>query len=111
MDYNPSLETRRLILRKISEADKEYLFELLTNSQIDKKMVWNHLDNMNEITEYINEILVSYQNNQPSCFGIEIKESGELIGIIKLINYDDEFKCVEVHYMLLPKHHRQGIMT
>ena len=71
MDYNPSLETRRLILRKISEADKEYLFELLTNSQIDKKMVWNHLDNMNEITEYINEILVSYQNNQPSYICVQ----------------------------------------
>ena len=82
MDYNPSLETRRLILRKISEADKMDLFELLTNSQIDKKMVWNHLDDMNEITEYLNEIIGSYHNDQPSCFGIELKESGKLIGII-----------------------------
>lgn len=111
MDYNPSLETRRLILRKISEADKNDLFELLTNSQIDKKMVWDHLDDMDEITEYLNEIIDSYNNDQPSCFGIELKESGKLIGIIKLINYHDEFKCVEVHYMLHPTHHRQGIMT
>ncbi len=111
MDYNPSLETSRLILRKISEADKMDLFELLTNSQIDKKMIWNHLDEMNEIIEYLNEIIGSYHNNQPSCFGIELKESGKLIGVIKLFNYDDELKCVEVHYMLLPSHHRQGIMT
>ena len=90
MDYNPSLETKRLILRKISEADKMDLFELLTNSQIDKKMVWNHLDDMNEITEYLNEIIDSYHIDQPSCFGIELKESGKLIGIIKLFNYEDE---------------------
>ena len=78
MDYNPNIETKRLILRKISEADKIDLFELLTNSQIDKKMVWDHLDDMNEITEYLNEIIDSYNNDQPSCFGIELKESGKL---------------------------------
>jgi len=111
MDYNPTLKTKRLILRKITEADKQDLFELLTNSQIDKKMVWNHLDEMGEITDYIKEVQDTYDTKEPSCFGIELKESGKLIGVVEFINYKKEFHCIEVHYMLLPTHHRKGIMT
>ena len=111
MEFNPKLETKRLVLRKITEADKIDLFGLLTNSQIDKKMVWNHLNEMKEITHYINEVNGFYENSQPSCFGIELKESGKLIGIVELINYKKEFHSLEFHYMLLPKHHRKGIMT
>jgi ribosomal-protein-alanine N-acetyltransferase len=111
MDYNPTLETKRLILRKISENDKDDLFGLLTNSQIDKKMIWNHLDEMDEIVEYIEEVRESYNKNHPSCFGIELKEDNQLIGVVEFFNYNEEFHCVEMHYMLLPKHHRKGIMT
>jgi len=74
-------------------------------------MIWNHLNEMDEIIEYINEIEKSYKKNEPSCFGIELKESGKLIGVLKFINYIKEFRCLEVHYMLLPAHHRKGIMT
>lgn len=111
MDYNPTLNTKRLILRKITLEDKNDLFELLTNSQIDKKMIWNHLDEMDEIIDYINVIDESYKRNEPSCFGIELQESGKLIGVLKFINYIKEFRCLEVHYMLMPTHHRKGIMT
>jgi RimJ/RimL family protein N-acetyltransferase len=111
MDYNPRLETKRLVLRKITKTDKDDLFELLTNSKIDRRMVWNHLDTMEEITEYIDEIVSTYEKNEPSCFGIELQESGRLIGIIKFINYKEEFHALEVHYMLLPLHHNKGIMT
>jgi len=111
MDYNPRLETKRLILRKITTEDKTDLFDLLTNSQIDKKMIWDHLNEMDEINEYINEINISYENNRPSCFGIELKETKKLIGVINFINYKEEFHTLETHYMLLPKHHSKGITT
>ncbi|MCF7792922.1 MAG: GNAT family N-acetyltransferase [Candidatus Cloacimonetes bacterium] len=111
MSYNPTLETKRLILRKISGDDKEDLFELLTNSEMDKKMIWNHLDDMDEIEAYITEVRDSYNMNHPSCFGIELKEDNHLIGVVEFFNYKEEFNCVEMHYMLLPKHHRKGMMT
>ncbi len=111
MDYNPTVESKRLILRKITETDKMDLFDLLINSRIQRRMVWNHLNNMEDITQYIKEILSSYENNEPSCFAIELKESGKLVGIIEFINFKEEFMCLEVHYMLLPKHHNKGLMT
>lgn len=111
MEFNPRLETKRLLLRKITKADNTDLFEVMTDSQIDKKMVWNHLNKMEEITLYINEVIGFYESKQPSCFGIELKESGKLIGIVELINYKKEFHSLEFHYMLLPKHHSKGIMT
>lgn len=111
MDFNPRLETKRLVLRKITKEDKNDLFELLTNSQIDRRMVWNHLNDMDEITQYINEVIASYEKKEPSCFGIELIESGKLIGILKFINYKKEFRGLEVHYMLHPTHHNKGIMT
>ncbi|MDO9576991.1 MAG: GNAT family N-acetyltransferase [Candidatus Cloacimonadales bacterium] len=111
MDFNPRLETKRLVLRKITKEDKNDLFELLTNSKIDRRMVWNHLTDMDEITQYIDEVVASYEKKEPSCFGIELIESGKLIGIIKFLNYKEEFHGLEVHYMLLPAHHNKGIMT
>lgn len=111
MSFNPTLETKRLVLRKISEEDKKDLFEILTNSQIDKKMIWNHLDDMDEILDYIRVVKESYKKNHPSCYGIELKEENKLIGIVEFFNYKEEFHCAEIHYMLLPVHHRKGIMT
>ncbi len=111
MNFYAKLETKRLILRQITKADNTDLFDLMTDSQIDKKMVWNHLNEMEEIIHYINKVIGFYESNQPSCFGIEFKESGKLIGIVELINYKKEFHSLEFHYMLLPKHHSKGIMT
>ena len=80
------LETERLRLRKIRREDAQRIFDCwASDPEVTKYLTWNPHESV-AVTEKVMELwLAEYE--QPDCcrYGIELKETGELIGMIDVV--------------------------
>jgi ribosomal-protein-alanine N-acetyltransferase len=99
----PVLETKRLVLRELSENDCSTLYKIYSDENILKyygvEAFSSESDAINLISAY-NEKLKS---NQSIRWGIELKETGELIGTCGFHLINSKHRRAELGYELLPK--------
>ena len=104
------LETERLILRKIEVKDAEPIFYGLRNQPeflyyTNKKKI--SLEEQKEIFLCLDE---KYKNNEYYNWVIELKESGELVGMINF-HVENRNDSVEFNYATDNRFWGKGIMT
>ena len=106
----PILETERLLLRKVSEADSEAVFIMRSDREvmryIPRPMAKNLQDALNVI-QMVNDFTAK---NEKINWAIEWKENGEMLGMIGYVNLKPEHARAEVGYSLTRAYHRRGIM-
>lgn len=112
LNFNPfpQLETHRLLLRRITRADANAMFEL--RSDID---IMRHLDKaparqIEEILDLIEKMESNIENTEGIGWGMCLKPSDRLIGVIGFHRIVKEHHRAEIGYMLKPKYHIQGLM-
>ncbi len=105
------LETERLILKDINESHVEDVLRIRSNEVINQFVVRNSPKNNYDALQFILTIKERTKNNQTVYLGISLKDQPNLIGTICLWNFSEDRKTAEVGYELLPKYHRQGIMS
>ena len=82
-----NLHTERLILRELKESDAEAIFKWARDPEVTRYLTWNPHGSI-EVTETILALwLKDYENEECYRYGIELKESGELIGMIDVVGY------------------------
>ena len=82
------LETERLRLRYITEADTEAIFRnWASDPEVAKYVTWNAHDNIYVTKEFIKFCLSEYQKENCYRYGIERKSDGELMGMIDVVGY------------------------
>ena len=104
----PTLQTQRLILRKISNEDAEDLFQLRNNDDAMKyinKARPQSIDETKELIAKMNDI------SQRIQWAITSKEDDKLIGTIGYHVIYKEHHRAEIGYMLHPAQWGKGIMS
>lgn len=106
------IETKRLILRKLEEADFERIFLLDSNPEVMKYIGVPVLTDINESKNVISMIQKQYEENGVGRLGVVEKESGLLIGWsgLKLLTHETNgYKNVlELGYRFLPESWGKG---
>jgi len=83
------LETERLILRKLSTDDAEFVLELLNEPSFLRYIGDRGVRNLEEAKQYIlNRLVTSYERNGFGLYLVELKESSIPIGISGLVKRD-----------------------
>ena len=77
-----TIETSRLILRPITEADAEDIFEYSKNDNVGVHAGWKAHANIEETRELMSIIFL----DKEGVYGIVLKESGKMIGSMGLID-------------------------
>ena len=77
-----TIETKRLILRPITEDDAEGIFAYSKNENVGVNAGWKANANIEETREIMKIIFLGKEN----VYGIESKETGKLLGTIGLID-------------------------
>ncbi|MFL0353737.1 GNAT family N-acetyltransferase [Xanthomarina sp. GH4-25] len=110
----PELQSQRLLLRKIVEADCRSILFLRSDKKVTKfierpedrktKTQADAIKFIKELDEYI-------ETGKSISWGITLKNNPEIIGTICLWNFSNNNKTAEVGYDLDPKFQSLGIMN
>ena len=107
-DPFPVLVTERLVLRKLSMADVNAMFDLRTKDEVMRYIGRPRPKGNGDIEEMINKMNETTIRIQ---WGICLKENDEIIGTIGYHRIEKEHYRAEVGYLLHPDHWQTGIMS
>ena len=105
-----NLETERLILRELVEADaKEMYKNWASDDEVSKYVRWATHKNVEETKEYIKAERERCKNERCYNWGIVLKETEELIGAMGAFPSEDS--RYEIGYNIAKKYWRNGYTT
>ncbi|PTT08192.1 N-acetyltransferase [Flavobacterium sp. HMWF030] len=106
----PTIETDRLVLRRITNDDVNEVFELRSNPETMKYIPRPLVKNSEDALEHIAMIEDKIVTNIGINWGISLKDNPKLHGIIGFYRMKPENYRAEIGYMLLPEFHGKGIV-
>lgn len=82
------LDTERLHLRYITAADTQRIFDCwASDPEVTKFLTWNAHSSVDVTEKYVRFILGEYKKADTYRWGIVIRETDELIGMIDVVGY------------------------
>ena len=107
----PTLETKRLILRRITMRDAEDIFAYSKDKEVARHVLWSAQKDISEARDYCRFMMKRYRCDQPSSWGIIEKATGKLVGTIGYMDHNEDNATVEVGYSLARWLWNSGYMT
>ena len=107
----PTLETDRLILRRMTMRDAADVFLYSKDEEVARHVLWSAQKDISEAKEYLRYMARRYRNDEPSSWGIIEKKTGRLVGTIGYMAFSEENNSVEVGYSLAHWLWNGGYMT
>ena len=102
------LETERLILRKLTIDDSEFVLELLNEPSFLQYIGDRGVRNLEDARQYIlNRLVASYERNGFGLYLVELKESRIPIGISGLVKRD-ALPDADIGFAFLPAYWSKG---
>lgn len=106
------LHTERLTLRPLQEDDAQAMYDNWTNDErVARYCRWNPHSGV----EMTKQLLKMYLDEAAGGFdyrwGIELKDSGELVGVIDVVRTSDDGKTATIGYVLAHDHWNRGYVT
>lgn len=105
------LETDRLILRKFVLEDADAMYNNWASAdEVTKYLTWPSHENV-EVTKYLlNDWIPRYNNCDYYNWAIELKETGDIIGNISVVQVNEYIKEASLGYCMGEKWWGKGIM-
>ena len=107
----PVLETPRLTLRKIRMSDAADVYLYAKDPEVARHVLWEPHRSILDSRGFIRFLMYQYRNGMPGSWGIELKETGRIIGTIGYMSYNADNATVEVGYSIAREHWGKGLMT
>jgi len=107
----PTIETDRLILRRIAMRDAEDIFAYSKDPEVARHVLWSAQKHISEAKDYCRYMARRYRSDEPSSWGIIEKKTDTLVGTIGYMDYNEENATVEVGYSLAKWMWNGGYMT
>lgn len=102
------LETKRLSLRHLRDEDAEFMLELLNDPAFIQNIGDRKVRTVDGAKGYIQKgPLASYAKHGFGLYLVQLKESGESMGMCGLIKRD-QLEDVDIGYAFLPKYRARG---
>ena len=107
----PELQTKRLVLRKLTLEDAPELFFLRSDQRVIQHLARKPAESVAVVKEFIQLIQANLEKGESILWAIALNtKPGELIGTICFWNLQPENFRAEIGYVLHPDHWRKGLM-
>ena len=104
----PTLDTERLVLREINKKDADAIFSTFSNDDVIRYYGQEKFNTIEEAEKIIDIFEANYSGKRGIRWGIERKDTQELIGTIGFHAWLPKYKRAEIGYEIHPKHWRNG---
>lgn len=106
----PNLESERLLLREVTVADVNEVFDIRSDVQTMQYIPRPLAKTKQDALEHIQMLRKGVQDNEFINWAITFKDDDKLIGVICLLRMQLKNFRTEIGYALHPDFHRKGIM-
>lgn len=107
-----SLETERLKLRKFNQEDAEDMYNnWASDAEVTKYLTWPTHSSIEVTKRVVGMWIDDYENGEYYQWAIELKETGQVIGSISLMNIDNHIGNCEIGYCIGKEFWNKGIVT
>lgn len=103
----PVLETDRITLRQIKDQDAETIFACFSNHEVTRYYGIENMKSIEEANSMVQTFAGLYQEKRGIRWGIERKDTKELIGTIGFHALSQKHRRAEIGYEILPSHWRR----
>ncbi|WP_408009902.1 GNAT family N-acetyltransferase [Pseudalkalibacillus sp. A8] len=107
----PALETKRLILRKVTKEDASDMFAYLSDEEVVKHMGLPPSKTEEDVLDEINWYESIYKNGSGIRWGITVKDFNKVIGSCGFLNTVPKHHRAEVGFELCKDYWGQGIAS
>lgn len=107
----PTLPTDRLILRPLTLEDAEDVYAYASDPMVARWVLWHQHSSLSDSVMYVKSVLRKYANGDCAEWGLELKESGRVIGTCGFVNLDTEHRRAEIGYALGQPYWGRGLAT
>ena len=105
-----NLYTKRLKLRQITMTDCEQIFSCwASDKEVTKYLTWHSHKNIETTKNMVSKWVCQYKHNNCYRWGIELKETNKLIGMIDVVDYINNNPIIG--YVLGKAYWNNGYMT
>lgn len=107
------LETQRLVLRRFERGDTQNMYNNWAgDGEVTKFLVWPAHKSADVSKEYIEFVIENYDKD-PAYYewGIELKETGQVIGSIGVVSRNDNVGSVHIGYCIGRAYWNKGITS
>lgn len=106
------LETERLILRKMTMQDAQSMYtNWANNDEVTRFVTWYPYDNVEDVRKRLIRLEEMYVENNFYSWGIELKESQQLIGEISFVDFSEKHETATLGYIIGKEFWGQGYMA
>jgi len=104
-----TLETERLILRKLTLSDLEDVFAYSSDEVVTRHLRWGPHETLAQTERYLRDVLEGYREGRDGPWGIEHRETGKVIGAIHLFSIQPLHKRAEIGFVLSRDYWKRGL--
>ena len=106
------IETSRLVLRPFLKEDAEPMYRNWASApEVTKFLSWPTYKSVEDARSILDIWIPQYSDNAFYQWAIELKDIGEAIGSISVVNMDERVDMVEIGFCIGKAFWGQGIMT
>jgi ribosomal-protein-alanine N-acetyltransferase len=106
----PILTTERLTLRQLSTDDRQNIFALRSDAEINKYLDREPSKTIEDAINFIEKVNDNIKNNNSIYWVISLNETKTFVGTICLFDFSNEKNSCEIGYELMTQFQGQGIM-
>lgn len=110
-DSLPSLNTKRMRLRWLTEADVDALYRIFSHPQVVRYWGAPALANRDAAAALLAEIQQNFRTRTSMKWGVAELETDQIIGTVTLFNLNFDNKRAEIGYGLDHNYWRKGYVT
>ncbi len=107
----PTIETPRLILRKMRMSDAQDLFAYSSDPRVAQFVQWSAYTSVFEARAYLRHCMRQYSQGKPPNWGVIDRQTGRLIGTAGYSWVNEDHNSAEIGYSLSYTHWGKGLMT
>lgn len=107
-----TIETERLLLRQFNESDAEAMFKNWeTDDKVTEFLRWSTVTNISIAEQILHDWIQKYEHSDFYQWAIVLKEFGEPIGTISVVDKNDNLDIVHIGYCIGSKWWNKGITS
>ena len=107
----PTLQTERLILRKLSMDDTDDMYEYACRADVTEFLTWSPHPDKAHTFDYLSYLQKRYKTGDFFDWAIVCRDTEKMIGTCGFTRFDFANNSAEIGYVINPKFKGKGIAT